>query len=411
MKKIIIFLITLFVLMPNTLVNASSYKNNMYYVTHNDYDIKFLVFNPKIDSNIMYSELPLKNYRIIPSMSYGGKAVTGDVYWENPDYVIIEGYQSVNIIFDCVENNETVILQVDIYGEKTKDTLINEQNSNVIEIIDNLDSVKKEENTIEKLKLYGGFKYPDKRYNGIVGCSINDIFTQDDFIFKDKNDNIVNGYVTFENFDNTKVGIQEIKWIFIPYDTRYEIQEGYREINLIEIEDYDMEEPTIPSLTATTILLSNSTSYDINLNNKISGSKYYWSSSNTEIVEVNHKNGLIKAISEGTAIITCEIILPDGNIQILESLVTVGYDENAPILTDDDIELELGDKYTIGVENLIQGSKVSWKTNDKNIVKVSTKGKITTVGVGQTYITCTITTPDKQVIVLKCNVTVTEKEI
>ena len=44
-----------------------------------------------------------------------------------------------------------------------------------------------------------------------------------------------------------------------------------------------------PSLTVDNLTLSIGESYNININNKIRGSKYYWYSNDTDIVTVNPK--------------------------------------------------------------------------------------------------------------------------
>jgi len=396
MKKYILFiLLTVMLLLPTTVVKAQYNKRpDIISVSNEKYKIKLLVFNPSDDTDIMYSGLPLKSYRIIPSRQYEGKSVSGDVVWENPEYVIVEGYQTVNIVFNCVENNEKVVVQVRIYGANNKETEDG--------------GLKSQDNTGELQKLTGGIRDLNKKFSGIIGCEISDIFTEEDFIFKNETNDVVKGCLSFENFDNTKIGIQEIKWVFIPSDSLYETVIGYREIKLIEPDIID--EVTTPSLIAHSILLEDNLIYDINLNNKIKGSKYKWTSSNEEIVKVNTKNGLIVAVSEGEAIITCEITFPDNTTQILESLVVVGYDENAPILTETILDLEVGDKFNINLENKIAKSKYRWVSSDRNIVKVnSSNGKVTAVGIGEAYVTCTITA-DKQVIVLRCDINVTNTE-
>ena len=395
MKRYMLFLSLLAVLLiPNTLINAQVIETHeIISISNNKYDMKILLFNPSMDTDIIYSGLSLKDYHIIPSRLYNEKLVSGDVYWENPDYIIIDGYQTVNAIFDCNENNESIILQVRIFSISNK---INKSKTpRLDELID------------KPQKINGGIKNLDERFGGNVGCIISDIFSKDDFIFKNENGDIIDGNISFENFNNTKVGIQEIKWVFTPNDSKYEVKVGYREIKLIKQEEVEI--PTTPSLTATTISLDTRTAYDINLNDKISGSTYLWSTNDTEIIDINPKNGKIKAKKEGNAKVTCEITLPNGNKNILESLVTVGYDENAPMLTETILDLEVGDKFDINLENKIAKSKYRWISSNRDIVKVnSSNGKVTANGIGEAYVTCTITTPENQVIVLKCDIIVTE---
>lgn len=238
-------------------------------------------------------------------------------------------------------------------------------------------------------------------------------------------DKFVNGSITYPNIDAITAGEFNLQYVFVPNDDKYETLTGYLKYYVYPEDsekskgkiEHDAEEildePTTPSLTATTVQLTSlASSFDININNKpIESVTYEWTSSDADIVEVNKKNGLIKAKKEGKAIITCEITYPDFTTQTLTSVVIVGYDENSPVLSENELELEVGDKFTINVENLDKGSKVSWKSSNKNIVKVSsTKGKVTAVGTGEAYVTCTITSPDKQVIVLRTNISVTEIE-
>lgn len=231
----------------------------------------------------------------------------------------------------------------------------------------------------------------------------------------------VDGVMTYPNINDIQPGTFYLQWVFTPNDDKYETVSGTFEVTVYpedseaskgkmpDPEPEEIDEPTPPSLTATTVTLSTLTEYDINLDNKVSGSTYLWSSSDESIVEVNPKNGLIKAKKEGRAIITCEITLPDGEVIILQSVVTVGYDENAPVLTETVLDLEVGDKFDINLENKIAKSKYRWVSSDRSVVKVnSSNGKVTAVGPGQAYVTCTITTPDRQVIVLRCDISVTE---
>lgn len=242
-----------------------------------------------------------------------------------------------------------------------------------------------------------------------------------ELIFMGADGKLVKGTVTYPNINDIKVGIFDLQWVFVPVDDKYESISGFITFEvwpedseeskgkiIIEDEESDLE-PTSPSLTATTISLTKNTAYDINLNNKISGSKYKWTSSNPKVAKVNEKNGLVTAISEGTAIITCEITLPDSTVTTLKSKVVVEYDDNATVLSDTEVDLEVGDKYTLKVENAPARAKYKFTSSNKSIAKVgTTSGKVTAVNPGEAYITCTITTPDNQVIVLRCDVTVNE---
>ena len=172
------------------------------------------------------------------------------------------------------------------------------------------------------------------------------------------------------------------------------------------------QEPVIttPSLTATNLVLGLNTTFDINLNNKIFGSKYTWYSSNPKVAKVNVDNGVITPVSNGKAIITCEVLLPDGNKLTPECKVIVGYDEDTPVLSEDNLELEVGDVFRVKISNLSVDSEVSWKSSDKTIAKVISKtGKITAIANGETYVICTITVPEtNQIIIIRCDVFISE---
>lgn len=77
------------------------------------------------------------------------------------------------------------------------------------------------------------------------------------------------------------------------------------------------------SLTANDLTLKINERYNININNKVKGSKYYWTSSNTNVATVNPKNGVVKAVGGGITDINCKIILPSGRIQKLNCRVEI----------------------------------------------------------------------------------------
>jgi uncharacterized protein YjdB len=184
--------------------------------------------------------------------------------------------------------------------------------------------------------------------------------------------------------------------------------EGYTETPIVQnISDTANSKET--SLTVSSLYLDDSVSYNINLNDKMAGSSYKWSSSNPKVAKVNTKNGLVTAVSDGNATITCTVTYADGTTDNLTSEVSVGIDDNLPILTDTSLELSVGDKYTLKAENAPAESKYKFTSADKSIVRIgTTSGKITTISPGDAYIICTIVTPNNQTIVLRCDISVTE---
>lgn len=78
------------------------------------------------------------------------------------------------------------------------------------------------------------------------------------------------------------------------------------------------------ALTATKKTIGVGSSYDFNIKNKVKGSTYKWTSSNTKVATVNSKNGLTTAKAEGTAKISVKITLPKkAGTKTLTATVTV----------------------------------------------------------------------------------------
>jgi hypothetical protein len=264
------------------------------------------------------------------------------------------------------------------------------------------------------LEKYGD---PDMVYNSEIDKFDKSLSKLPGLVFGGADDKTVTGTVLYPNRNDVKLGDFDLQWVFTPDDAKYESRTGVfhfyiwpedSEASKGKLPDPEPEQPTAPSLTATTVQLTTLTAYDINLDKKVSGSSYSWTSSDTSIVDVNPRSGLLKAKKEGTATVTCDIAYPDGSQSSLSSIVTVGFDENAPLLTETSLDLETGDVFDINLENKVAKSKYRWVTSDKTIASVnSSNGKVTAVSEGVAFVTCTITTPDKQVIVLRCDISVT----
>lgn len=79
----------------------------------------------------------------------------------------------------------------------------------------------------------------------------------------------------------------------------------------------------MPMLTVEELRLDIGEIYNININNKVKGSKYQWSSSDSNIATVNPKNGIVKAIGGGIVDIQCKITFPSGDTEKLICQVEV----------------------------------------------------------------------------------------
>ncbi len=65
-----------------------------------------------------------------------------------------------------------------------------------------------------------------------------------------------------------------------------------------------------------------------------------------------------------------------------------------------------GEVYQVEISNKVKGSTYKWTSSDKKVVKVSSKGVLTTVGGGTATVKCVITYPTKKTKTLSCKVTV-----
>lgn len=66
----------------------------------------------------------------------------------------------------------------------------------------------------------------------------------------------------------------------------------------------------------------------------------------------------------------------------------------------------VGKKYNLNIKNKVKKSTYVWTTSDKKVATVNKRGIVTAKKQGTATITCTITTPKKEVVVVTCKVTV-----
>jgi beta-glucanase (GH16 family) len=164
------------------------------------------------------------------------------------------------------------------------------------------------------------------------------------------------------------------------------------------------------SLTANTIQMEKSTAYDININGKRPGLTYRWTTSNSNIVKVNSKNGKINAVNDGVAYVNCYITGTNEENIKLTSKIIVGIDASAPRLMKTKLELKVGEQFDINIAGKITKSKYKWVSSNEAVIGVNPlNGYVTAVGKGEAKVTCTITAPDKYIIILLATINVTEQ--
>ncbi len=67
---------------------------------------------------------------------------------------------------------------------------------------------------------------------------------------------------------------------------------------------------------------------------------------------------------------------------------------------------DVGDTYTLVINNKVKGSKYKFTSSRKSVATVSSKGVVTSIGAGSTTISCKITYPSKSTKTISCKVTV-----
>ena len=98
-----------------------------------------------------------------------------------------------------------------------------------------------------------------------------------------------------------------------------------------------------PALTKTEVAIGKKNSVDINIKNKVKGSKYQWTSSDEEVATVNEK-GVIKGKKGGDAVITCTVTTPEGKVYKLSCDVSINTKTKVTVFNQKDLEKALADK-------------------------------------------------------------------
>ncbi len=133
-----------------------------------------------------------------------------------------------------------------------------------------------------------------------------------------------------------------------------------------------------------------------------------WKSSNKKIAKVD-KNGVVTGVSKGTVTITCTT-KDTGRSESCEVTVK-NVKVKAVQLDKKSVSLFVNGTTTLKVNivpSYATNKKVTWKSSNKKVATVNSKGKITAVGPGKATITCT---SESGKCVAKCTVKVTTPKI
>lgn len=218
------------------------------------------------------------------------------------------------------------------------------------------------------------------------------------------------GKYTYPNFDSTKLGPFELKWVFTPENE--DIGPITGTVNAIvvlrtwgTIRDED-DIDTIPELMEDSITLQVGTSYTPQILNNVPDSEYTWKTSDKAIVTVNKKTGKLKAVNPGTATITCKMVTPYDEIFTLTMQVTVP----EVFRVNNHIQLAKGEKYMLPNPYDVTEYTIFYKSGKSSIVYVDAyTGEVTARKAGQTYIIRTVIDKDYNILVDRFEIDVVNK--
>ncbi len=282
MKKIKFVLALLLCVLFLPVYEVYAYSGSFYVIPNNTeytYDINVINNSSSDYNNIGYTDQALKNYIItnIPKYKHGLNA--GTVTWENPDYVIKEEFQTVNVIYNEALTNKELIVPVSIQG--TPYLACTELSLDVSMSFD--------------INIVG--KIPNSSYRW--SCDNNNVINIDS----------KTGDLIAISYGKSRVKCE----IFFPNgDKKTLICNVVVEPNLTDI--------VLPDNTLT---LAKQNQYSIDINGKPNNHLYYWYSDNTNIY-INPYNGVIEARKIGASKVMCAVkSLTDRSMLIISCDVKV----------------------------------------------------------------------------------------
>lgn len=142
-----------------------------------------------------------------------------------------------------------------------------------------------------------------------------------------------------------------------------------------------------PALSQKSIQLLVGKSYDLNVKNIKKTASCQWSSSNTKIASVN-KEGVVKGVSKGTALITCTLKYLGKNYKLTATADIIAAAKKLTIQKNAEV-IKIGDlidlDYTLSPSS--SNDIVSWKSSDEAVAKPDAEGKFTAQKAGVATIT------------------------
>ncbi|MBE5959872.1 MAG: hypothetical protein E7256_00560 [Lachnospiraceae bacterium] len=128
------------------------------------------------------------------------------------------------------------------------------------------------------------------------------------------------------------------------------------------------------------------TKYAFDIANKISDSDYKWSSSNKSVATVS-KKGVVKAVKEGTATITCKITSTKGNYTLTATVYVKGESKkpaSSVTISNKIGSMLIGESYDFDLAYPTKDTSdfINWSTSNPNIATVNEDGMVTVLRKG-----------------------------
>jgi len=150
---------------------------------------------------------------------------------------------------------------------------------------------------------------------------------------------------------------------------------GIGELEMMEVINAPVESAALKLVLEKNEVKQLSVSEDLSDNTELT-----WTPSDTTIATVD-ANGKVKALKPGNTVITCTS--SDGEYTDTINVLVVDLDYQLAV------DLLIGEKCRLTVDDLKDTTNVTWTVNDPTIATITSKGKVTAVGEGLTFITAT----------------------
>lgn len=134
-------------------------------------------------------------------------------------------------------------------------------------------------------------------------------------------------------------------------------------------------EKKAPTLNATKKTIVIGKTFNFNINNKIKGSSYEWTSSNEDVVTVNEKNGVVTGVAKGQANIHCKIDV-SGTTYRLTAKVTVLKPAVKVEISNPVDSLDVKEYYRLKTKLTPESSDdiITWTSSDEDIADIEKDG-------------------------------------